>query len=182
MTATGYNAVTDSELEPGKPLTTGLAFRFRDNPLALAQRGAGAPWLNGVGNTVRYDVVGSTQVYTWTVPDGVYHAEFTMVGGGSHAADLANGEASSVSGIGSAEGGAFSRETPPEGLWSNNGGRKKFFSSGAAVLTSGVGGEIVIIKAAVTPGATHTVTVGKGGESGSAPSENGGAGCVIIRY
>lgn len=184
MTATGYNAVTDSELEPGKPLTTGLAFRFRDNPLALAQRGAGAPWLNGIGAVDQFTITGGSQTFTWTVPAGVYHAEFIIIGGGADHSGDNSGEASSVSGIGSAQGGSYNGGYPPEYWVSDNGGQANFFVSAAKFTSRGPGGLINIIKAAVTPGATHTVTVGKGGGRGLTgwSSGNGGHGTVIIRY
>jgi hypothetical protein len=177
MTATGYNAVTDSELEPGKPLTTGLAFRFRDNPLALAQRGAGAPWLNGIGAIQEYDQPGT---YTWTVPTGVYRAEFTIIGGGGHGANLASGQNSSVSGVAIASGGGVGVNR--NGFCSNNGGIRLFSVAGASAISAGVGGRIVIRVVNTTPGSTYTVTVGAGGQSIAAPSENGGHGIVFIRY
>lgn len=177
MTATGYNPITDTELEPGKPLTTGLAFRFRDNPLALAQRGAGAPWLNGIGGIEEYNSPGT---FTWTVPTGVYRAEFTIVGAGGHGANLASGQSSSVSGVAIASGGGVG--TSRNGFCANNGGIRVFSVAGATAISAGVGGRVVVRVVNVSPGSTYTVTVGAGGQSGAAPSENGGHGVVIIRY
>ena len=38
-----YEVIQDSEVEPGAPLLSSLGFRFRDNPIAIAQGAAGSP-------------------------------------------------------------------------------------------------------------------------------------------
>ena len=38
-----YEVILDAELEPGAPITSSIGFRFRDNPVAIAQGAAGAP-------------------------------------------------------------------------------------------------------------------------------------------
>lgn len=40
---TDYNAITDNEIEPEKPVTTSLMTRLRDNPIAITEGAAGAP-------------------------------------------------------------------------------------------------------------------------------------------
>lgn len=42
-----YIAITDAEVEPEAPLTSSLAARWRDNPIAIAEGAPGAPRLNG---------------------------------------------------------------------------------------------------------------------------------------
>ncbi len=38
-----YNAIIDTQLDPDSPLTSNLAFQFRDNPLAIAQADSSVP-------------------------------------------------------------------------------------------------------------------------------------------
>jgi hypothetical protein len=38
-----YTEITNTEIEPGKPLTTSLVTRIRDNPIAIANGDTGAP-------------------------------------------------------------------------------------------------------------------------------------------
>lgn len=38
-----YEVILDAELEPGAPITSSIGFRFRDNPVAIAEGAAGAP-------------------------------------------------------------------------------------------------------------------------------------------
>ena len=42
---TTYNAIPDSLLEPGDPITSDIGFRWRDNPIAMFEGSAGAPRL-----------------------------------------------------------------------------------------------------------------------------------------
>lgn len=183
-----YTPIGDVEIGPGQPLTTGLAFRFRDNPIGIAQRSAGAPWLNGIGGLDTFD---TASVTSWTVPAGVFRAEFVLVGagGGGDGADSVTGTppdaavaggASSVDGIGTAAGGGVGIFfTANNGLRSSNQGR------GARGEIDGVGGEVKIIVSNVTPGAVLSVTVGAGGAGGGeglSGGLSGGDGAVYIRY
>ena len=169
-----YSPITDGEIAPNQPLTTGLAFRFRDNPVAIAERSAGAPWLNGIGALETFDTPGT---YTWTVPVGVYRAEFVIAGGGQAGDNSlstgASGGNSSVSGVGTAQGGApiFSSVN---GITAGNGGR-------GTTGMPGKPGELKTFVVNVTPAATYTVTIGAGGTA-LGFAESGGNGIVYIRY
>lgn len=44
---TTYNVIADSALDPDAPLTSELAYRWRDNPLAIAEGAVGAPRIYG---------------------------------------------------------------------------------------------------------------------------------------
>ena len=48
------------------------------NPVAIAQRSTGAPWLNGI-RAIATLTSGSGN---WTVPAGVYRVKATAIGGG----------------------------------------------------------------------------------------------------
>lgn len=72
-----------SETDPGiaKGALNALTFaeRYANNEIAqFAQRGAGQPWLNGVGAITTY----TTGSGNFTVPDGVYRLKYTVTGGG----------------------------------------------------------------------------------------------------
>jgi hypothetical protein len=185
MTAPGYNAVTDGELAPGQPLTSGLAFRLRDNPLAITQRGANAPWLNGIGAVQIFKALFSENVFTWTVPAGVYRAEFTIIGAGANVEGTQAGGNTSVSGVGTANGGAYNNAAPDDSLCADNGGKGLVVVAGAERRFKGIGGRIEVFVVNTTPGATHTVTCGLGGGrvlGSGATGGSGGNGLVIIRY
>lgn len=185
MTATGYNEVTDSELLPGQPLTSGLAFRLRDNPLALAQRGDSAPWLNGIGAIAKFEATTSNNTFTWTVPAGVYRAEFTLVGAGANNSGSESGGNTTVSGVGTAQGGSWNSGLPDSRLIANNGGKARYSISAALFSSCGPGGYIETFVVNTTPGDTHNITVGIGGGrtlGSGAGAGDGGDGYVLIRY
>lgn len=54
---TDYTAIADEELDPDGPITSMIGYRFRDNPVAMAEGATGAPRLAdaalaaGTGNT-----------------------------------------------------------------------------------------------------------------------------------
>ncbi len=71
-----YTVIEDTEIDPEAPITSFLAFRFRDNPEAMAERAVNATQIipeildlqTGSGNFI--------------VPAGVTRLRVTMVGGG----------------------------------------------------------------------------------------------------
>lgn len=78
MTAQAYNALTAASLGADKIIRATTMQSLYDNPTAIAQRGSGAPWNNGIG-AIAVLTSGSGN---WTVPDGVYRIKVTAVGGG----------------------------------------------------------------------------------------------------
>lgn len=71
-----WTEIPDSALEPDKPVRSVDALAFRDNPVAIAQRAANAPWVQ-VPQKVYFTVSG-----TWPIPDEVSAWNETIVGGG----------------------------------------------------------------------------------------------------
>lgn len=63
-----YSTITDAEIDPDSPLTSGLCVKFRDNPIAIAQAGAGAPKivLNALNNSFIF--FGSSASAAVTIP------------------------------------------------------------------------------------------------------------------
>ena len=78
---------SDATLAVDKPLTQDKIRAIRDLPTALAERASGAPWVNEFGTVdvfPRFLYSGNNPdlVDEWIVPDGVYTALVTLVGGG----------------------------------------------------------------------------------------------------
>lgn len=78
MTAQAYNALTATSLGSDKIIRATTMQSLYDNPTAIAQRGSGAPWNNGIGAMTVY----TSGSGNFTVPDGVYRIKVTAVGGG----------------------------------------------------------------------------------------------------
>jgi hypothetical protein len=78
MTAQAYNALTATSLGADKIIRATTMQSLYDNPTAIAQRGSGAPWNNGIGAMTVY----TSGSGNFTVPDGVYRIKVTCVGGG----------------------------------------------------------------------------------------------------
>lgn len=87
MTAQAYNALDGDSLGADKIIRATTMQSLYDNPTAIAQRGSGAPWNNGIG-AIAVLTSGSGN---WTVPDGVYRIKVTAVGGGGGGGGSANG-------------------------------------------------------------------------------------------
>lgn len=79
MTATSYVTLDNDDLGANKIFRAATASALDTNPVSIAQRGTGAPWLNGIG-AIATLTSGSGN---WTVPAGVYRIKVTAVGGGS---------------------------------------------------------------------------------------------------
>lgn len=71
-----WTNITDSVLEPGKPIRSVDALAFRDNPIAIAERATGAPRVKVASIELL------TTSGTFTVPDGVSRIKVTVIGGG----------------------------------------------------------------------------------------------------
>lgn len=58
---TDYTVITDSQVDPDAPITSGLGYAWRDNPIAIAEGAPGAPRINqgaidrvSAGNSIRW--------------------------------------------------------------------------------------------------------------------------------
>jgi len=207
MTATSYVVLDNDDLGANKIFRAATASALDTNPVSIAQRGTGAPWLNGVG-AIEAITTGSGN---WTVPDGVYRIKVTAVGGGgggghggggssgtsggntTFGALTANGGAGGSGAGGTASGGTasggeinFSGGTGGAGgiqtiagssMFGNGGG----YGAGGFGITSGCGGGgggASIDVLSVEPGDLIAYAVGAAG-GGASP---GASGIIIIEY
>lgn len=102
MTATSYVTLDNDDLGANKIFRAATASALNTNPVSIAQRGTGAPWLNGVG-AMETITSGSGN---WTVPAGVYRIKVTAVGGGGGTTNGGDTTFSSITGSGGASTGA----------------------------------------------------------------------------
>jgi len=187
MTApTAYTTLDSDDLGANKILRAATMSALDSNPVAIAQRGSGAPWLNGIGaidaitNFTTSNVTGN-----YTVPTGVYSIKVTAVGGGGGAS--VGGGDSTFSGItagaglsngtgGTASGGDINLDGQ-----TGNGTSGTQFSPliGATIGYGGTGGgagATSIGVLAVEPGDVIAYQVGGAGDATAA------AGIIIIEY
>ena len=108
MTAPNYITLTSDDIGANKILRAATASALNSNPVAIAQRGTGAPWLNGIG-AITSLTSGSGN---WTVPAGVYRIKVTAVGGGGGASAGASTTFWSITGRG---GGAYTNTIASNG-------------------------------------------------------------------
>ena len=207
MTATSYTTLDSDDLGANKILRAATMSALDSNPVAIAQRGTDAPWLNGVG-AITALTSGSGN---WTVPAGVYRIKVIAVGGGGGGSGgggvggaggtttfstmTANGGSGSSSGNGGSATGGDINIAGTSGFFSTAGvggnsilaniGRGGF---GAQVTTNpgGGGGGTCIKVFSVEPGDTLSYSVGVGGSAGNAGGGNAGqagsSGIIIIEY
>lgn len=129
-----WNNITDTELASGKPITTSLMTRIRDNIIAIGKSEASAP--RNVIPKIETHTSGSG---TWVVPAGVYRAAFFVRSAGgspynwqtSHRGDITHYSNSGGSG---AAGCLFADVTPGDRLQWNATGEARF---GALRATKG---------------------------------------------
>lgn len=87
---TTYDTITDGEIASGKPVTSSLIFRLRDNVLAIQEGDASAPKISwaaftlipGLSGYIK-DTAGSD---TLLIPAGITKVRYRVVGGGGGAA------------------------------------------------------------------------------------------------
>lgn len=60
-----YIVITDAETDPEAPLTSELAKKWRDNPLAIAEGAVGAPRINSIGAMDHQGAAGSIGTYVF---------------------------------------------------------------------------------------------------------------------
>lgn len=159
-----WGDITDTEVQPGKPITTSLMFRLARNCQAIAERALGAPRvqpstlerLTGVGN--------------WPVPAGVTRVRVYLVaGGGGGGGGIGGGSPAAGGGGGGGGMAIFNLDvTPGDTIAYSCGAGGAAGSTGVTPTNGGVGG-------ATTFGVGSQQASGGNGGS-AATSGNDGAG------
>lgn len=185
--ATSYTTLDSDDLGANKILRAATMSALDQNPVSIAQRGTGAPWLNGVG-AMETITSGSGN---WTVPAGVYRIKAICIGSGGGISGSANTVFGSVT-AGAGGAGGLSGGVPISG----SGGA----ASGGDINISGEAGDINKEFRALAPifgGSKGAGDMPSGGGSGSGavaikclsvePGDTiayslGGNGIIIIEY
>ena len=187
MTApTAYTTLDSDDLGANKILRAATMSALDSNPVAIAQRGTGAPWLNGIGaieaitNFTTSDITGN-----YTVPTGVYSIKITAVGGGG-GATLGGGSTTFLGitagyGMASGTGGTASGGDINLAGQTGNGVSGTQYSPLIGVTigyggTGGGAGATVVAVVSVEPGDVIAYQVGGAGD------ETAAAGIIIIEY
>ena len=197
MTATSYVVLDNDDLGANKIFRAATASALDTNPVSIAQRGTGAPWLNGVG-AIATLTSGSGN---YTVPAGVYRMKVTCVGSGGGGGATLNGSGGGSTTFGSLTGGGGgagllvgtdgsggSASGGDINLSGITGGSPAYFSTlGSGGAGSGGGGNggsgaVCIGVVAAEPGDVIAYAVGSGGAGGSGGGVAGSAGIIIIEY
>jgi len=192
MTApTVYTTLDSDDLGANKILRAATMSALDSNPVAIAQRGTGAPWLNGIGaieaitNFTTSNVTGN-----YTVPDGVYRMKITAVGGGG--GGIGGGGDTTFLGITAGHGYVSGAGGVASGGDININGQNGNGVSGITYSpligvtigyggTGGGAGATSIGVVSVEPGDVIAYQVGGGGSSGAGGAD-GSAGIIIIEY
>ena len=198
MTApTAYTTLDSDDLGANKILRAATMSALDSNPVAIAQRGTGAPWLNGIG-AIEAITSGSGN---YTVPDGVYRIKASIVGGGGGGGatwDGGNG-GSATFGVLTGGGGSGGLSTGTAGAGGSSSGGTLNISGntgGAPVYLGiyGAGGEgysgggnggsggVCIGVLSCEPGDLIAYSVGAPGSGGSGGGQAGQAGIIILEY
>lgn len=188
MTApTAYTTLDSDDLGANKILRAATMSALDSNPVSIAQRGTGAPWLNGIGAIEALTNTGNTSNLTgnYTVPTGVYSMKITATGGGGGASlgggnstflGLTAGGGSSAGTAGTASGGDINLS----GQAGNGTSGTQYAPLVGATIgyggTGGGAGGTSIGVVAVEPGDVIAYQVGGAGD---ATAE---AGIIIIEY
>ena len=201
MTApTAYTTLDSDDLGANKILRAATMSALDSNPVAIAQRGTGAPWLNGIG-AITSITSGSGN---WTVPTGVYRIKVQCTGGGQGGGGGTGGEAGSNSAFGSitgygglfgggtAAGGDINFKGSPgssdaggdsrNGRGGSLGGSSNPPQYGGGGYPYGGGGGTALKIMSVEPGDVIAYSVGNGGSVGPGGDSMGASGIIIIEY
>lgn len=208
MTATSYVDLDNDDLGANKILRAATMSALDTNPLSIAQRGTGAPWLNGIG---AMEII-TTGSGNWTVPAGVYRVKVTATGGGGGGGATGGGgnggdtTFSTITGGGGK--GSDSSGNPTASAAASGGtlnitgmtaagtnGANSLFGCGGRELSgtdiaptyggggfSGGGSGAIAIKIfSVEPGDLLAYAIGSGGTAGTG-GQAGADGLIIIEY
>ncbi len=208
MTATSYVVLDNDDLGANKIFRAATASALDTNPVSIAQRGTGAPWLNGVG-ALEIITSGSGN---WTVPDGVYRVKVSATGAGGGGGGVGSGgnggdtTFSTITGGGGKAGDSYGVQTGSAtatggtlnitGMTAEgNNGAGSMFGCGGRELSgtdiaptyggggfSGGGGGATAIKVfSVEPGDLLAYAIGSSGAAGTG-GQAGAGGIIIIEY
>ena len=198
MTApTAYTTLDSDDLGANKILRAATMSALDSNPVAIAQRGTGAPWLNGIG-AIAAITSGSGN---YTVPDGVYRIKASIVGGGggggaswvgSVGGSTTFGVLTGGGGSGGVPGGTAGAGGSSSGgtlnISGNTGGAPVYLgiygAGGAGHSGGGNGGSggVCIGVLSCEPGDLIAYSVGAPGSGGSGGGQAGQAGIIILEY
>ncbi len=64
---TSYITITDAETDPSAPLTSELAKKWRDNPIAIAEGSAGAPRVQFAAMDAWFSTAGAIGTYVFAI-------------------------------------------------------------------------------------------------------------------
>lgn len=174
MTATTYVDLDNDDLGANKIFRAATASALDTNPVSIAQRGTGAPWLNGIGAITKL----TSGSGNWTVPAGVYRIKVMAVGEGGGASAGADTTFGSITGGG---GGArtasltFNGGTASGGDINLLGGGGDYQDNSAGPALYAMGG-YSCVGGAVGRGAAWGVSAG----SGSFTAGGGGATAIKV--
>lgn len=207
MTATSYVTLDNDDLGANKIFRAATASALDTNPVSIAQRGTGAPWLNGIG-AIEKITSGSGN---WTVPAGVYRIKVTAVGGGGAGGDDSgnNGGNTTFSTLTAGGGPYAGTDGVPTGIATASGGTvningllpaancgaNSHYGNGGFELSGtdiaptyggggfrgGGSGAVAIKVFSVEPGDLLAYAVGAGG-SINVGGQAGAGGIIIIEY
>lgn len=209
MTATSYVTLDNDDLGANKIFRAATASALDTNPRSIAQRGTGAPWLNGVG---ALEII-TTGSGNWTVPAGVYRIKSSAVGGGggggngsgssgTSGGNTTFGALTANGGSGGSNSGALSYGGAASGgdvnISGGTGGAGLVSFPGASLFGSGLGcgsggyghsggaggggGGVSIGVISVEPGDLIAYSVGSAGAAGGGSAIDGIGGIIIIEY
>ena len=199
MTApTAYTTLDSDDLGANKILRAATMSALDSNPVAIAQRGTGAPWLNGIG-AIAAITSGSGN---YTVPDGVYRIKASIVGGGGGGggSSWVGGDGGSTTfgvltgggGSGGVPGGTAGAGGSSSGgtlnISGNTGGAPVYLgiygAGGEGYSGGGNGGSggVCIGVLSCEPGDLIAYSVGAPGSGGSGGGQAGQAGIIILEY
>ncbi len=168
MTATSYVTLDNDDLGANKIFRAATASALDTNPVSIAQRGTGAPWLNGVG-AIEAITSGSGN---WTVPAGVYRIKVTAVGGGGGDSAASAGSATTFSSL-TANGGA---------VGASPGGGSGGTASGGTLNIPGANGQSSTNTAGdYNPGFGGCSMMGSIGHGGNGNGGGGGGGGCAVK-
>lgn len=170
MSAQEWDEMGEPELGSNKIARSPTAFALYMNPIAIAQRGTGAPWLNGIGAVEQLTGSGN-----YVVPAGVYRLLLKVKGAG------ASGRSSTVGSAGGST--TFGGITAPGGNPPGSGNPAEYQGGfgGVPSASTGVLTEVLISGADGQDGTGQlALSPTFGGRGGGSVLADGGDGAIAV--